>query len=498
MIDERDFGGEVGIIGSGRSIYVLSLFIFNIGLARSLKSSGYGSFQQVFMFSVLFMIFSLGIPETLYYFLPRLSKEEWPGFIGQTFIVLTGAGITVASLLWFGAPLLAGLQKNPAIEMSIRFFGVYGAFIILSSCSDPIFIIFKRIKYLFVLSAIHGLFFIGLTAWQYVTNCSIRSLFGAMAGFGLVKLVLALYYVNKMGMADSPLFSRTFLRVSRTVFLQLSFALPIALSNTIDIVSRWLDKFVISFFLGTEPLGIFSVGAIEIPFVSVFVSSVFSVASPVLNSCHHRGDTEGFVAMVVKAIKFTSKVIWPLGLYLMIFADHLIPLVFTHEYDHAVAPFRIYLLMMPLRIFLLGVILIGLGKPRIVLMAAFWSLVINAVLNVLFVIKIGFLGPAIATVVSTYIQVIILVWFILVNLNIGIRELIPFRTLFDIVLTSSLAAMIAYMLTRAFHSDLKAVLTSLAIFVGAYLFMGSRVGLFRIVSAGDIMKGNFLGKKDKD
>lgn len=202
--------------------------------------------------------------------------------------------------------------------------------------------------------------------------------------------------------------------------------------------------------------------------------------------------------MVVKAIKFTSKVIWPLGLYLMIFADHLIPLVFTHEYDHAVAPFRIYLLMMPLRIFLLGVILIGLGKPRIVLMAAFWSLVINAVLNVLFVIKIGFLGPAIATVVSTYIQVIILVWFILVNLNIGIRELIPFRTLFDIVLTSSLAAMIAYMLTRAFHSDLKAVLTSLAIFVGAYLFMGSRVGLFRIVSAGDIMKGNFLGKKDKD
>ena len=87
---------------------------------------------------------------------------------------------------------------------------------------------------------------------------------------------------------------------------------------------------------------------------------------------------------------------------------------------------------------------------------------------------------------------------ILVNLRIKIYELIPFRTLFDIGLTSLLAVMIAFTLTRAFENDLKVVLTSLTIFIGSYIFLGSQAGLFRILSITNLMKGNFFGKKDKN
>ena len=107
MIDDKGFVGNVGVIGSGRSLYVASLFVLNIGLARSLGADGFGAFQQVFMLSVLFMIFCLGIPETMYFFHPRLSDEEKPAFLGQTLFLLAAAGIFVALFLWFGAPLLA-------------------------------------------------------------------------------------------------------------------------------------------------------------------------------------------------------------------------------------------------------------------------------------------------------------------------------------------------------------------------------------------------------
>jgi len=493
VIDKKDFGANVGVIGSGRSIYVASLFILNIGLARSLGTEGYGSFQQVFIFSVFFMIFALGIPETMYFFLPRLKDEEQPEFISQTIFLLTISGIFVALLLWFGAPVFAKIQKNPSLEQSLKIFGIYGAFIIASSFSDPVFIIFNRVKYLFILSALHGLLFIVLTVCQYIMKFSIPMLFFAMCFFGLFKLILALIFLTKIRSETGKIH---FLHVKHKVLLQLSFALPIALTSAIDIISRWLDKFVISFFLGAEPLGIFSVGAIEIPFISVFVASVYSVISPVLNSLHHKKDYDGFIKLITKTLKFTAKIVWPICAYLFIFADHLIPLVFTNSFEGSVEPFRIYLLLMPLRIFLFGVIIIALGQPRAVFWAALGSLIVNIFLNIFLVIKIGFLGPAIATVVSTYLQVGWLITVILLNLKVKIHELIPFRTLFDIGLISLLSVMIAFILTRAFENDLKVVFTSLTIFLGSYIFLGSQAGLFRILSIANLMKGNFLGKKD--
>ena len=146
MIDQKGFGSSVGIVGTGRSIYVASLFVLNIGLARSLSVEGYGSFQQVFLFNILFVIFSLGIPETVTFFLPRLSGVPRSAFLGQTIMLLLGLSAAVGLVLGIGAPMFAHLQGNPSITMSIRLFGIYGAFYVLSSFADPVFIYFRHIK----------------------------------------------------------------------------------------------------------------------------------------------------------------------------------------------------------------------------------------------------------------------------------------------------------------------------------------------------------------
>jgi O-antigen/teichoic acid export membrane protein len=493
LIDNKSFRGKVGVIGSGRSLYVASLFFLNIGLARSMGTLGFGSFQQIFIFSALFMIFSLGIPDTIYFFLPRLEDDEKPAFIGQTLLLLSAAGIFVALLLWLGAPFFADIQKNPSIEPHLKLFGIYGAFLIACSFADPVFIIYKKINYLFILSALHGVFFIVLTIWQYVTKCSIIALIAAMSIFGLLKLCLAGFFLLRI---KSFSVKMIFGRAKYSILLQLMFALPIALTSTIDILSRWMDKFVISSYLGQESLGVYSVGAIEIPFVSVLVASVYSVISPKLNFLHHKKEYGEFTALLKKTLKFTAKIVWPLCIYLYIFADHLIPLVFTAEYRGAVDPFRIYLVLMPFRIFLFGVVIIALGQPRVLFWASLGSLAVNAFLNIYLVMRIGFLGPAIATVVSTYVQIVVLMWFVLSNLKIRIGDLVPFRTLFDTALACGLSVAISFILTRAYRSDLKTVLMSLTIFTGAYIFIGAKLKLFRILSFTDLLGGDFLGKKD--
>jgi O-antigen/teichoic acid export membrane protein len=494
MLEEPGVGERIGVVGSGRGFYVLSVFILNIGLARAMGAEGFGAFQQVFMFSAFFMLMTLGIPETLYFFLPRLTAEERPVFLGQTILFMTGSGILLSLVLWFGASFFSGIQDNPGIAPNLRVFGIYGAFYVASSFADPIFIIFRRVKFLFLLSFLHGLFFIVLTGWEYFTGIAAGQLFIAMAGFAAFKFALALMLVYGI----RPIIGEIVLSGSKKMaFLQASFALPVALSNSIEIISTWLDKFVISIYLGKETLGVFYVGALEIPFVAVLLSSVYSVVSPLLNSLHHRGDLSGFADLVRKTIAFTAKWIWPLWIYLFVFADRLIPLVFGYGYIASVVPFRIYLLLMPLRVALYGAIVLALGKPRIVFWTALGALLLNFILNIILVTHLGMAGPAIATILSSYIHVAVLLWLIMRFTGARLGALVPFRGLIEIGLTAGCAVAAGFLITSAgiFETDLQVVAFSAPVFITIYLYAGKRAGFIRLLALRDILEGGSRGRK---
>ncbi|MFC1693342.1 oligosaccharide flippase family protein [Candidatus Latescibacterota bacterium] len=492
MFESKDYGNRAAVVGTGRSLYVASIFIMNVGLARSMGTETFGSFQQVFMFSALFIIVTLGIPETMYFFLPRLTEEERPRFLGQTLIILAACSIFIALVFWFGASYFAELQHNPAIEPQLRIFGIYGAFLIASAFIDPVFITFKRLHYLFTLSVLHALFFFGLTLWHYFGESTTYMLFEAMAVFGLCKYILSLVLLFRMHSETGRIH---LFRGKSMILLQLSFSLPVALSNAIDIISRWLDKFVVSIFFGTQVLGVYYVGAIEIPFIAVVVSSIYSVLSPVLNQLHHQDDRGGFVKLVAKTFKLSSKIIWPIFIYLYVFADHIIPFVFKSEFRGAVEPFRIYLLLMPLRIASYGGIVLALGRSRTVFWSAFASLSVNFILNIVLALKMGFIGPAVATVVSTVFHISVLLYIIVKELNVMLDQLIPFKFLFSVGITCVLAVIFAFGFTVGFVDDGRTILFSLPIFFGAYLFFGSWAGFIKISDIRDFWRGIFHGTK---
>lgn len=487
MLDEHGVTGRIGVVGSGRTFYVLSLFILNIGLARSMGAEGFGAFQQVFMFSAFFTVFTLGIPETVTFFIPRLTAEERPSFLGQTILLMAGNGLAVAAALVFGASFLAGAQGNPEIVRSVRIFGLYGAFIVASAFADPVFILFKRVRYLFLLSVLHGLLFIGLTVWRFVAAVSPEAMFGVMAVFAGVKFALALMFVRRMRPFTGGI---DFFGGRKTVLLQLSFALPIALSGAVDILSAWLDKIVVSVWLGKEALGIFYVGAIEIPFVAVFLSSVYGVVSPVLVSMHHRGDNAGFADLVRKTFLFTAKWVWPLWFYLFLSAGWLVPAVFGEAFAASVTTFRIYLLLMPLRIALYGSLVLALGRPRTVLLAACGTLLLNLLLNVILIDRMGLTGPAIATVAVTYLQVAVLLGVVMRETGAGPGALIPFRGLLHVGAVAGFAAALGFLpaVSGFVETDLQAVVVSATVFVIVYFLAGRRTGLITPPRLGEILE----------
>jgi len=491
MNELENLHGQAGVVGFSRSVYVASVFILNIGLARGMGPEVFGSFQQVFIFNAVFLILTLGIPETIYYFLPRLAGEEKPRFFGQTFQVLTFAGLATVVLFWFCAPLFSRMQHNTSIVPALRAFGVYGAFIVASSFTEPVFIAYRRLNFLFFVYVFHAVFLCGLTVWYYVSHCTPQTLFVSMAVFGFLRYVLAMSLLLRMRREIGGI---RFFGGKGTLAIQMSFALPIVLSTTTDIVSRWLDKYVVSFFFGPEALGVFFVGAIEIPFIGVIVSSVFSVVSPVLNSLHHENDFSGFAKLVSNTFIFLAKIVWPVFFYLFVFADHIIPLVFKEEFEGAVLPFRIYLLLVPLRIAVYGVIVVALSRPRVVLQCALLALMANFVLNIVLALQLGFVGPAIATVVSTYLHVVMLMYIILRELRVPFENVVPVKFLSMIGSTCAFSALLSYGLTYNVSSDFEAVGFSLLIYSTAYLFIGTKIGLIRISDYLDLVEVAFFGK----
>jgi len=475
--DEHGVLGRAGAVTMGRSLYVASLFVLNIGLARAMGPESFGAFQQVFIFNALFLILTLGIPETVYYFIPRLSGVERSRFLGQTFGLLLASGLFTAVLFAAAAPLFAGLQQNREIVQQLRMFGIFGGFFVAASFADPVFITYKRTSYVFLLNTFHGIFLFGLTAWYYAAGVSSLKLFTAMAVFGALKYLLTLILLFSIRREIGPV---SIFSGKNTIPAQLTFAIPIILTTTVDIVSRWLDKFVVSSFFGAETFGVFFVGAIEIPFIAVLVASVYSVISPLLNSFHHKGEMDKLIRLVNTTFKLLAKIVWPLFIYCFVFAGLLITVVFRENFAGAVLPFRIYLMLVPLRIASYGIILIALGKPQTVFRAAVLALLLNLVLNIVLAMTIGYVGPALATVISTYFHVFILIVVILRQTGASLSDLVPFRQLIAIAITGGFAVLIAFTLSMAVQGDIAKLALSAPAFALSYLILGRQAGILRL------------------
>ena len=99
-------------------------FLIPVVLARLLDLTEYGTFKQFFLLATtLYLALTLGMPQSLYYFLPRAAGEEHRSYLTQTLLWLLGAGVLVAGFLllatpvieWVGGPALAAMRVPMAI-----------------------------------------------------------------------------------------------------------------------------------------------------------------------------------------------------------------------------------------------------------------------------------------------------------------------------------------------------------------------------------------------
>lgn len=434
--------GKVGLVGSGRLANSLALLAIDIVFAHRLAPAVFGTYRQSWLFlGVLLPVFSFGLPTALFYFYPRLSGPARRTLIFQTALLLFVLGGLAAVGLWMLAPALGTLFENPYLSVYLRPFSLYIGAMIATAFVDALLLSTGYVQAQLTVTLLHVMFLVLATILPVLCGSDLRMVFRMLAVVGMVRAVGLILYGSRWGSCAirtyRPIHALHLREYMDLPLLreQLRYATPLGLSAALGALCRWLDKVIISSHFPPEAYAVFEVGAREIPFVPVLLGSVSTVLLSELNRIGGRGNeaTDGDRATMLQlwqeATVRVATVLIPLSVFLFAFAGQIVPFVFSARLAGAVAPFRIYLLMLPLRIAAYGPMIMALGRPRAVLWGIVGDLSGNLILSLLLVRWIGLLGPAISTVIMTYGHVGFLLWMIRKTAGVRRWEVLPWRRL---------------------------------------------------------------------
>jgi O-antigen/teichoic acid export membrane protein len=172
----------------------------------------------------------------------------------------------------------------------------------------------------------------------------------------------------------------------------------------------------------------------------------------------------------------------PLFFFLFAFAGIIIGLYLPQTFARSELVFRVFLLALPLRCAVYNPLLVGIGKAKWALWGALGDLGLNLILSVVFVQwllprggeDLAMLGPATATVLSTYLQVGFLLIVIGRHLRRSLWELLPWARLLRVSAVSAVAGIAALAAASAVATP------SLKLAVGALVFAAALTCLYWI------------------
>jgi O-antigen/teichoic acid export membrane protein len=153
----------------------------------------------------------------------------------------------------------------------------------------------------------------------------------------------------------------------------------------------------------------------------------------------------------------------------MLTATQTIVLLFGDSYRESVDVFRIYLLLVPLRVATYGLITQAIGRTQINLSASLVLLVLNAILVLALVGPLGLIGPALGAVLATYGMAVYYLIRLRRILGVPVRALLPWPMLAINLAISAVAGVPAALLVLAGLDGVLLLAVASLLFAPCYL-----------------------------
>lgn len=372
-------------------------------LSRFRTLEEYGTYSQLqLVITVVVTVLMAGLPNSINFFVAKAkNSDEQKSFMSIYYTLCTLSGALSGILLIIFIPVIEGYFKNSSIRVFWYFLLLYPWTKIILAGIENVLVVFSNIRKLVIFKVLYSILTLGVIAICWVAHISFYTY---MICFLVTEIVFSLW-VYKISANTvhglSILFERS--RVKEI----LSFSIPIGLSSVVGTVSIELDKMMIGYLYNTKELAIYTNASKEMP-VTIVATSITAVLLPQLVRLLQKKENEKALELWKMATNLSYICIAFLAAALFVFAPDVITILYSEKYLPGVGVFRVYSLVLLLRVTYFGIILNALGRTKFIFISSLISLGLNVVLNVIGYMLFGFIGPAIATflaiAITAYIQ----------------------------------------------------------------------------------------------
>ncbi|MBQ2737782.1 MAG: oligosaccharide flippase family protein [Clostridia bacterium] len=387
---------------------VTNLIISLVGLLSSMLLSRYrtldeyGTYSQVIMVTELVStVLLMGLPQTVGYFLSRAeNEEEKKRFFTLYSILSTAITAVIGVCLFFATPLIVAYFNNPYITAFSYVFAVYPWSGIMINTLSSVLVVYGRSGKLACFTLIHSLttlltviltVALSVEFERYVLIYIITTAVFAVVAFTLCAFRVGGFSLSgKMG------------SLLREIF---AYAIPLGLASSVGSVNIQLDKLFIGTMFSTEEYALYMNASRALP-ITALATALTSVLLPKLVVLLKKEKNEDAVTLWGSSIKMSYIVLCALVGGIIVFAPDAMSLLYSEKYvtEASVAVFRIYALTMLFKVTYFGIILNSKGRTDLIFISALVSLITNCVGNVVFYHLLGFIGPAVSTLLVTVVM----------------------------------------------------------------------------------------------
>ena len=456
------------VLSSGQFCVTCSSIVLAAVLARLFSKQDYAAYQQTLLtYNVIAPLLALGLPNALYYFVPR-DKNKARSILSGNLLLLVVIGGVFAAVMWCGgSSLLARRFNNPAVRDLLLIYSPYAMLALpvstvtacLLSCgrtnTSAVFNVSARLLTLVCA--------IGLVLIWRVPRAAIA---GTVAAEFLI-FMAALFLMYKVAPGDSwrPRLA--------DIWDQMRFSVPLGLATAIGVLSRSVDKVVVSSMCSPEQFAVYVNGAIDMPLIGILTGSISAVLLPEIVELYSKGNPAAGLVLWGRAAVKCAIILLPAMCFLFIMAPEVMRVLFSSEYAASATPFRLYLLLVPIRVVAWGPMLMAAGRSSWILSRTVVSLGLNVILSIFLVRYMGYLGAVVGSICELDLWT---VPFYMVSISklYGCRALrvLPLRELLLVMALSLSASLVFFMKPHLpLHNDIIRIAVFGVLYASAYIVL---------------------------
>ncbi len=411
---------RAGILVYGQFAARLAEVLVPIVVARLVSKTDFGILGEVLLiYSTAAVVLTVNLPAVLSFYLPKRPDEERYAITRRALAAMFGIA-AFCSLALVATSVFVGADGE-AVLGHLWAVALYPLGDIPSRILPNLLIIERRAKAAGAAGAVRAVALLVAVLVPLALGYGIQAAFFSLSLVGLILGAGTWWVVHHTYRGVTPTTSPISTRK------MIAFALPLGGQEIVANLNSHVDKYLILFFFSEAVYAEYQAGAWQVPLIPSLAYAIGVAYAPLFAILYKEGKKVAAIETWRRQALGSMLIVVPLAAIFVVAAEEIIALLFPAGYAPAANVLRIYSILSMGRITAFGTIIVAAGRPKLILRAGIVSLVANVAISTPLVMTVGFLGPALGTLLAFIPQVAIYMYFMSICSDVSIRQTFPMK-----------------------------------------------------------------------